>query len=137
MTLGCCENGVKKPCSQGSFRIYGINLYIKAVAETTRRLCRFAVHFGISLLTKFALNFVSSVLIWLHGVLSPEINTSKEVSYEKAKTYYCSADPCGHCAVRLLSGNALAARSEHNKKRIRHRPQKRKHNRLKACIHLR
>lgn len=70
---------------------------------------------GISLLTKFALNFVSSVLIWLHGVLSPEINTSKEGSHEKAQIYYCSADPCGHCAVRLLSGNALAARSEHSK----------------------
>lgn len=85
MTLGCCENGVKKPCSQGSFRIYGIIiLYIKAAAEITQRPCRFTWQLVISLLTKFALNFVSSVLIWLHGVLSPEINTSKEGSHEKA-----------------------------------------------------
>ena len=84
MTLGCCENGVKKPCSQGSFRIYGVILYIKAVAETTRRPCRFTWQLVISLLTKFALNFVSSVLIWLHDVLSPEINTPKEGSHEKA-----------------------------------------------------
>ena len=78
MTLGCCENGVKKPCSQGSFRVYWIIiLYIKAAAEITQRPCRFTWQLVISLLTKFALNSDLSVIIWLHGgFIPPEVNTS-------------------------------------------------------------
>ena len=85
MTLDCYEKRCKETVqSRVISRLLDYYFIYQGRCGGNAAALPFFLAAGISLLTKFALNFVSSVLIWLHGVLSPEINTPKEGSHEKA-----------------------------------------------------